>query len=611
MPLPISRGTVQTRSLPSKRVPSGCHESGRPEEYGAPDGTGAATAGENQKLPLRAADAEERGRGACLGQQIKAGAAWTAGTTMLMGIANIGIMAIVARLVSPYDFGVFGLAVAAFAFLVTLSELGVSAAIARSDLDLDEIAPTVATIAIVTSLILAGFLSGFAGPISNALGNAAVAAPLRVLSICIVLNGVFAVPNWQLHREFKQRRVFLAHVIAFFPTNAMLIVMALQADGALAFAWSRVVGQIAMGLVVLFSVSRRYWPGLRKSWLAPLLRFGLPLALANLLSQVLLNVDYVFVGRMLGTETTGVYVLAFNVANWSGVVLASMLNSVVIPSFSRIKDQHADLPGALARATSTVALIAAPIGSLTLALSFPLITTVYGTKWSEAAPILSVLSVYGVINVICLLFANVVTAMGRSGVLLGVQIAALMALVPALFVGIIVFGVVGAGVAHIAVICLVTLPAYLIAVRRSTATGLVVLLGAVLPPLAAGVVCGVAAWAMALLPANAIYKLAAGGVTGVLVYAVLMTNGFVALLPVRLARWEPVQACVKGRNFVVALVTRCLGCSGQLTASRQCLFPSWQVSWQRTRSRSPISREGTVALRRVKPPEEMTRTTTS
>src|SRR5450830_537305 len=142
-----------------------------------------------------------------------------------------------------------------------------------------------------------------------------------------------------------------------------------------------------------------------------------------------------------------------------------MLNAVVLPAFSRVRADVERLPAAVARATRAVAVIACPIGAMTGTLSAPLIAVLYGPQWHAAAPVLSILSLYGVVSVICLLFANIVVAMGRTKILLAVQGVALVALVPAMQLGIARSGIVGVGFAHIVVIGAVTLPVYLVAVR--------------------------------------------------------------------------------------------------------------------------------------------------
>ncbi|WP_309135069.1 oligosaccharide flippase family protein [Cellulomonas sp.] len=491
-----------------------------------------------------------------LGSRVRRGALWSAGSTILMRLANVALMAVVARIVVPEHVGVFALAMAAHAFVASAAELGVASAVARSDLDPERIAPTVTTISIVASTALAGLMALFAEPLAVALGSPDVAGPLRILSLAVALVGPFAVPGAQLQREFRQSRVFLANVVSFVPSSAVLVVLALHGDGAEAFAWSRVVGQLAAGLVVVASVSRLYRPGFALREVRGLLVFGLPLAAANLLSQVVVNVDYVLLGRTLDVAAVGVYMLAFNVASWATAAIGSMLNGVVLPAFSRARQDPERLPGAVARATRAVTTVALLVCAMTSALAGPLVQVLYGGQWSQAAPVLAVLSLYGAVSVVCLLFANVTIAMGRTGSLLGVQAAALVALVPAMVAGIAWAGIVGAGLAHVVVAAVVTLPVYLRTVRRTTGTSLRRLGGAVLPPLVAAVLAWVAAHLAAGVPAHDVVRLLLGGCAGAAVYGILMARDLLdavgahrlpATLGTALDRTEPLRGWLVGR----------------------------------------------------------------
>jgi lipopolysaccharide exporter len=466
-----------------------------------------------------------------LGRRVARGALWAGGSTMLMRFMNIAVMAVVARLVAPAELGIFALALTVHAVVATFAELGVGSAIARKDLDPDRIAGTVTTLAMITSGMLAAAMAMFAEPIAAAVGSAEAAGPLRVMAITVALIGPFAVPAAQLQRDFRQDRLFIATAVSFIPSTAVLLILASDGDGATAFAWSRVAGVVVTGILVIASVPKRYRPGFRRSELPGLVRFGFPLAAANLVSQVLLNVDYVFVGRQLPLREVGLYMLAFNIAAWPTGVMGSILNSVVLPAFSDVRRDPARLSDALGRGARSVALIAFPIGALTLGLATPLLVTVYGSKWGDAASVLSVLTVHGVIFVVCLLFANIVIAMGRTGVLLGVQLAAIACLLPALAVGIELGGLVGVGIAHIVVICAITLPAYLVAIRRSTGVQLGVLVRAVVPPAGAAAAAAVVAFGVAALFRDPPVQLLAGGLAGGSVYLLLAAPLLAGLVP--------------------------------------------------------------------------------
>ncbi|CAN5118597.1 MOP flippase family protein [soil metagenome] len=477
--------------------------------------------------------------------RVSRGAIWAGGSTLFLRFANIAIMAVVARIVAPNELGIFALTLVVHGVVVSLAELGVSSSIARSDLQTDRIAPTVATISIVSSLFLASVLAIFAEPIAIALGSAEATGPIRIMSLCVAMIGPFAVPGAQLQREFRQDLVFRANAISFVPSSIVLVVVALLGDGATAFAWSRVVGQLIMGTLMTLSVTKRYRPGLKWELVGPLIRFGLPLAFANLMSQILLNVDYVFVGRFLNIADVGFYNLAFNVSVWSTAVIGSMLNGIVLPAFSKVRADGGDLPNALRGAVRSVSLIAFPIAAVTLALASPLIVTIYGKKWESAAPVLGVLALYGAISVICLLLSNVIVSTGRTGVLFGVQVIALVCLVPVMWIGVTVGGLVGVGVAHIVVILIATFPLYLLAIRRSVGTGPMLIFRAMAWPVVASALSGLAGWALSLALPNAPLKLLVGGALAGLVYLFLTAPLLRSLVPASIVKLRAVRSVLE------------------------------------------------------------------
>lgn len=471
--------------------------------------------------------------GAVLTAALKRGALWSAGGTIFLRMGNIALMAVVARIVSPQDLGIFTLAVTVHAVIVSVAELGVASAVARSDLDVSRIAPTVATVSIVSSLLLAVPMAIFADDIAGALGSAEAGPAVRIMAIGVALIGPFAVPGALLQREFRQNVIFWASAIAFLPGSATLLLLALAGSGPEAFAWSRIVGQVIMGGIMMGAAGVPVWPRLQLEVLRPLLAFGLPLAGANLLSQVLLNADYLFIGRMAGVAELGVYFLAFSIAMWPTAVIGSILNGLVLPAISVVRRDGGDIGAAVAHGAQAVALVAFPLAAFLCTFSSPLVLTIYGPKWPAAAPVLSILAVYGALFVLGLLLANVIIAMGRTGILFSVQVCALIALLPALPVGIRLGGIEGAAVAHILVIGVITTPVYVIALRRSTGLPLSALLRSVGRPAITAIAAAVVSWLVTLPIESNLLKLATGALMGAFIYGAYNRRAIAAVTPDR------------------------------------------------------------------------------
>jgi PST family polysaccharide transporter len=475
-----------------------------------------------------------------LGSQAGRGTLWALLANITIRFASIAVTAVLARLLSKEDFGVFAVALAVYLVVSSLAELGMGSAVARSPMEPDDIAPTVSTISIMVSGATGMAMAVSAPLLASALGQPAAAEPIRVLSLCLILTGFFAVPGAQLVRDFRQDRIFLATVIGFLVANPILIILALNGGGATSFAWSRVIGQVATGLVFVFSTARRYRPGWRREAVGPLVRFGLPLSLANLVNWTLLNADYMILGRLVDAARVGVYMIAFNVANWSTAVLGSVLNSVVVPAFGRVSEDRHRLARSLSSASELVGLVAFPIAAMTLALSGPVIVTLFGQKWSEAAPVLAVLSLYGILYAFSLLFVNVLVATGKTMRLLVIQLSWVAVLVPAILVGVQLRGLPGVAWAHVLTIGLVAVPAYAAAVLRTTGQSVGPLLLTWLRPGLAAAAAGAGAWLISQVFTMPWLSLIAGGLVGGVIYLTAAGPIVVRYLPESfLPTWIP------------------------------------------------------------------------
>jgi len=346
---------------------------------------------------------------------------------------------------------------------------------------------------------------------------------VQVMGIVVVIQGISAVPTAQCTRDFRQEKLFLANALSFLPSMVVLVFLAKHGSGAMAFAWSRVTGQSVALAVILFSAPKLHLPRMTRYALGILYRFGLPLAVANFVGFILQNVDYVLIGHFIGPVLLGTYVLAFNAASWSTTLLWGVLNTVSMPAFSRVKHDAVKLEGAMADALRSVVLFAAPMCTLVMVLAHPLVLTVYGGHWVRAATILPILSCYGLISIVGVLFSNMLAALGRSKFVLAVQLIWLAGLLPAMAIGVHEDGIVGAAIAHIVIIGPVVLPCYLFALKRATGIRAGLLARAAFAPFAAAVAAAGLAWFTASEfdspPVQLVAGLAAGGLLYVTVTA--------------------------------------------------------------------------------------------
>jgi PST family polysaccharide transporter len=398
-------------------------------------------------------------------------------------------------------------------------------------MDPEHIGRTVTTIAWLSSVVISASMFFGAPWIAPALGSADAVSSIRVLALCVLIIGLFSPSGALLAREFRQDQLFYANMISFIPSNLLLVVLAFTGDGALAFAWSRVLGVVVAGLYTWFAAGHHYWPGWNRTVARLVLGIGLPLAGANLIGFTLLNADYVLVGRSLGTHELGVYLLAFNVSNWSTSLLVSMVDSVAIPAFTRLLHDRDRMRRALVRANKLLAVIAWPISGVTLVASHALIVTLYGQQWVQAAGVLLLLAPYGALYTQAVLFANAINGgPSYARVVLLIQVVWIGVLIPTMLFGLHRWGLRGVAGAHIFLILVIVLPMYAYAMRRLYGLQARLLLIPLIPVLIATLLSAASYLVVAHWVPSQLLKLAVGTSVAVIVYACAMVPELTELL---------------------------------------------------------------------------------
>jgi PST family polysaccharide transporter len=449
------------------------------------------------------------------GSKVRRALAWSTVNNLVVRLGNFGVGILLARLLAPSEFGIFAVALTVQTIVVTFAELGMSSDLIRNG-DIDRRAGTVTTVAAINGGLLALSMSLLATPIASLLGSAQAAPTVRVMSLTLVLAGLSVVPYAKLQREFRQSTQLGLDAISLVLGTLATVGLYALGFGAMALAISRVFAQLTVCVMQYVVTRTRPQLGFDRSVAISLVRFGLPLASANLLSWVVMNVDYMVVGGMAGALTLGYYMLAFNISSWPMTALGQAIRSVALPGFAQLGDsrrQAASFGSAVALSWAAALLV----GVLLSSLAKTVVPLVYGAKWMLATQALAGLAFFGALRVVFDLAATFLIAVGATRPVLLVQVIWVIVLGPAMAVGVQTNGLSGAGWAHVVVSVLVVLPVYVVLLRRHQ-VGLWLLVRHLMVP----TLCAVPAVATGLFVARHIDSLVlalfAGGAAATVVY---------------------------------------------------------------------------------------------
>ncbi|SCF25651.1 polysaccharide transporter, PST family [Micromonospora viridifaciens] len=460
----------------------------------------------------------ERSLGSAAGRALS----WSFASTVLGKLSTIGIGVALARLLGPQEFGAFAVAMVALLAMLSFNELGVSLAIVRWPGDPREIAPTVTTIAVTSSLLIYGACYLAAPAFAAAMGAPHAAGVVRLLALSVIISAMVAAPAGMLQRGFRQGRKMIADQVTTWVSALTSILCAVAGLGATSLAIGHLAGATAGAVLLLCFEPAALRPGFDRARARALLRFGFPLAGSSIVVFAATNVDRLIVGALLGPVPLGLYVLAFNLASWPATVFSLPVRAVAPALLSRLQHDRPAMRQTFLSAARLLAAVTLPACALLAAASAPLVRFVYGPAWAPAAGVLVWLALLGALRILFELAYDFFVVLANTRVVFAVQLVWLVALLPALWAGVTLAGVVGAGAAQFAVGLLVVLPAYLIELRRNGIGPAALGSGMWLPLLgAAGVAVGAMLIARAV-PGDLLVLAASGlaslAVTGLLAY---------------------------------------------------------------------------------------------
>ncbi|WP_258067082.1 lipopolysaccharide biosynthesis protein [Arthrobacter sp. GMC3] len=453
-----------------------------------------------------------------LGGAVRKGLVWSSINSLVLRMGSLVVGIVLARILAPEQFGVYALALTVQAILMALADLGLSADLIRSE-NPKAIAPTVATLGAISGITLSLTMAGTAPFAASMLGSPESAGVISVLSLTLLLAGLGVVPYATLSRRFEQRKLFTISLVDFAISTTITLALIFSGWGVMALAVGRICAQLSTLILQYWFAGERPRFGWDRIQVRPVLAFGLPVAGANLLSWALLNIDNVAVSRMAGPMALGFYVLAFNISSWPMNALGQAIRAVALPAFAqtaRAKGGDRSFEHALAL-TWAVAL---PAGVLLAVVAGPVVALLYGNRWEPAVPILQALGLFGSFRAAFDLAASFLTARGATRDVFWVQVAWFLVLIPAIVLGIMWFGLPGAGWSHVAVGVLVA-AFYSIALRRN-GVSLVPLWNVVWPPLLAVIPASAVAWIVASSQGIPVLGVLLSGFAGLAIYGLLM-----------------------------------------------------------------------------------------
>lgn len=321
---------------------------------------------------------------------------------------------VLARLLSPRDYGVVALANVFIIAFGLLSAAGFSTALVqrptvdKKDLD------TMFWIGLTVGLVLMVGISAAAWPLADAYGEPRLRPVLQALSTTFVFIALGSTPQAILQRRLAFPSLARATMLASIVATVVGIAFAATGLGVWALVVQTVLGVLVNSVAI--TVQSRYRPSLYVS----LARFKPMFELSrNYLGSTLMNflntrLDDFLVGGTLGAAALGIYSVGYRLLVVMTDVLALSARGVAFPIFARLQDDPDRLRHSYWSATRMCAVVSVPVFLFVLVAAPQLVVLLFGERWRESVPVLQVLCLFGAQQAVMQFNDALLDATGRA-----------------------------------------------------------------------------------------------------------------------------------------------------------------------------------------------------
>lgn len=303
-------------------------------------------------------------------------------------------LVILARLLSPTDYGVFAMAFVLVGIASVFSDMGLSLASVR-DMNISQGAKSnLFWINVAVGSTLAASLYLLAPIAGSFYGKPDVVEVIQVLSCILLLGAISSQSRAEMSRSLRFKSQALVDVSAQFIGLGVALGAAYGGAGYWALAWQQVAifGVTTAGL----TATAKWFPGLpdKRSSVRSHIRFGINTSGLQIINYVSNNIDSVLIGKLLGAQPLGFYNRATQIFRLPIQQVASPLSRVAIPVLSRVYGTP-DFTRYALRSQLILGYSLVLMYGLLAGIARPLVELVLGNSWAQAVPVLQILCVGG------------------------------------------------------------------------------------------------------------------------------------------------------------------------------------------------------------------------
>jgi len=382
-----------------------------------------------------------------LSKRVVRGGIWVFGLRIANRSLGFIRTIILARLLAPHDFGLFGIAMLAIATLETFSQTGFQAALVQKKKNVEPYLDTAWTISAIRGIILFLILFSSAPLIANFFDSAQATLIIKVIAVSTLLSGFRNIGIIFFQKELEFNKQFLYEISATLVDLTVAIILAFMLRNVWALVW----GGLAANFVRVFMsyIIHPYRPRIKleREKFQKLFGFGKWILGSSILVFLITQGDDIFVGKMLGVTVLGLYQMAYLISNLPATEITHVISQVTFPAYSKLQDDLPKLREAYLKILQLTTFISIPLAG-GIFIFAPEFTKIFlGDKWIPMVPAIEVLVLAGLLRSISATTGPVFQAVGKPEITTKWQPVRLFVLLAVIYPFTVQWGILGTSLA--------------------------------------------------------------------------------------------------------------------------------------------------------------------
>lgn len=349
-----------------------------------------------------------------LKQKAATGIIWTT----IQKFSSIGISfisgIILARLLTPYDYGCIGMLAVFMALASTLIDGGFGSALIQKKQPTQDDYSTIFFWNMGMTTLMYVVLFFCAPAIARFYDIPLLSKVLRVQGLVLFINAFNIIQNNILKKRINFKAISIVTIITSVTSLAITIWMAYKGFGVWALVAQNLITAAIPAIVFWFYV--KWKPSWSFSWQSfkSLFSFGFFMFMSNLINTFCAKLSSLLIGRLYSPVTLGYYSKAVGTEELASNTISSVMTQVTYPLYAQVQDDKALLGNMVRRLTMTISLITFPMMAMLMLAAKPIFVLLYSDRWVACVPYFQVLCLVGLATCLQAVNTQTIAAIGKS-----------------------------------------------------------------------------------------------------------------------------------------------------------------------------------------------------